>query len=301
MTELPPWVSLLGIALTLIFGVMAVYFYLKTRRVTRLSYAVNAASLVTEQVASIDGLRVTHHDKEVDNLSVARVWIENTGSTTIRWEDVAPKDPLRVVVMEPQHRTEFARLDIKPEIVSAPSSANEVVASLQNIAGEFDQDFVLADGRERGPAYAIELGFRYLAPGEHILLAMVHNVPGEDAVISLNGTLIGGRLKMLSGPERWYERKEGPFALATAIPVLMLALTAISIRPDTEKTIRYHLNQTVSDSLAESSHAVDWFPRFLFPSLPILVACLCAVALLSMPTLLFVRGSKRYRDFRNMP
>lgn len=84
--------TMLGFAATLLFGVLSVFFYLRSRRHRSLSFTHTAVVLQTKAHPEVT---IAFRGKQVVNLSRLRVVCWNSGSQEIRWSDIpegaAPK------------------------------------------------------------------------------------------------------------------------------------------------------------------------------------------------------------------
>ncbi len=81
-----------------IFGIfLAVVFYFRAQKLRLPTYAIRNFNLIKEKVVRINGLRVSYRRQNISNLSIARVALWNHGKETIRKEDVAFREPLRLV------------------------------------------------------------------------------------------------------------------------------------------------------------------------------------------------------------
>lgn len=93
----------MGNILTYVFGIasvlgaiLAIVFYTRPRRLRDISWAIRTTNLITNNVAVIPELEITYEGHSVSNLSVSKLLLWNRGAETIKKDDIAVADPLRI-------------------------------------------------------------------------------------------------------------------------------------------------------------------------------------------------------------
>ena len=158
-----PWLgSLLGI-----LGLCAaVFFYLRSRRLSKLAYQSDGVTILGSSNAAFpEELEVRFSGVPVPRVTNERVVMWNAGNTTIGGEQVVSSDPLRIEVEE---GSEILKIDIL-------KTTREVNA------------FKLAHRDES--KRIVDIHFQYLDPGDGLSLNVLHS--GERGDLELLGTLRG--------------------------------------------------------------------------------------------------------------
>lgn len=94
------WETILGIGAGLL---VALWFYLKSRKVRRPYFAARDSNLVKDLSSKFEGLKVMFGSQEVRNFTSSRVVFWNGGRETINREDVVNADPV-VMQFSPEAR-----------------------------------------------------------------------------------------------------------------------------------------------------------------------------------------------------
>lgn len=153
-------VALIGIILT-------IYFAIRARKVKKPVYAVRTINLVKDKLGKIDRVEMLFDGRRIENLSISKFVLWNEGKETIRAADIAPRDPLRIMI-DPEYRI----LDCK--IIAERNRANGFVAT------------VAEDG------LSICITFDYFDRQEGAVLEIAHT--GTDSsCLTLMGSLHGVR------------------------------------------------------------------------------------------------------------
>lgn len=158
-----PWVGnilgLLGIG-------AAVYFYLRSRRVSRLAFQKDGITLVGgKQSAFPDEVSIHFEGDMVEQVTRSRFVIWNAGNTTLDGKHVAESDPLR---LELKGGAQFLKLDVL-------RTSREV------------NKFTVAP--RSGNSKILDAKFDYLDPGDGITIEILHS--GSRSDLSLHGTIRG--------------------------------------------------------------------------------------------------------------
>lgn len=93
-----PWLNLVLLVLAITAIVLAVAFFIKSRRLKLPVYQVRTFRLIEDKVSKIEGMKILYRDQPIGNLSVSRVALWNRGSEPINDGDIAHADPLRIQV-----------------------------------------------------------------------------------------------------------------------------------------------------------------------------------------------------------
>lgn len=113
-----PLITLLGLFLGVLGIVLAIIFYLKSQRISKLRYDSYSHSLVEGLSTALDGLEVIYKGERQDRITVTRFVFWNAGTETIRKNDLT-NDILRIACS-----SEIKILDQK--IVTIAKVTNEI-------------------------------------------------------------------------------------------------------------------------------------------------------------------------------
>jgi hypothetical protein len=89
--------TFVSIALAIISILLAYIFYRRSKRSKEPCWAVRTTTLIEGYSTRLSDLQVLYKGDEVENLSVSRVVLWNTGSDTINASDIADANPLRIL------------------------------------------------------------------------------------------------------------------------------------------------------------------------------------------------------------
>jgi hypothetical protein len=199
-----------GVIGTVLFGVLSIIFYLKSRRFRRLDALW---STVTLQSRRHEDVRILFRGEEIADLSRLRILFVNTGTEPIRGEsDIPSKFEGAVTISRVGDRTRFL--------------------SAACLVGDIEVCRALSEIDNSGNT---RLTFEYLNPGQRVGVEVLYSGP----VPVVNGQLIGGsvRLRRSSGRDWVDEFSEMWPTLVLALMLLGLVggrevATAFGISPD---------------------------------------------------------------------
>lgn len=89
--------NLVAFVLAIIGIVLAIFFYIRSKRQRVPIYSVRSINLVEQSIEKIDNIEILYSGSTVKNLSIARVAIWNQGKETINNTDIAPSDPIKII------------------------------------------------------------------------------------------------------------------------------------------------------------------------------------------------------------
>lgn len=189
MTAVVDWLSTpwIGTVFAIVSLALAIYFYRKSKSVSRLAYLVDEISVVGGASAQFPkDLEITFGGTAVPRVTAGRVMLWNSGTTTIKGDQIVASDPLRFEVPE---GCEILR----GTIVKFTRRANAVVLKL-------------ADN-------AITIEFDYLDPDDGVAIGIYHSA--DRGKIGCYGTLRG----LSGGPVSLGQSNEQVFRrLSRALP-----------------------------------------------------------------------------------
>ncbi|MDX6271506.1 MAG: hypothetical protein QOD28_2729 [Acidobacteriota bacterium] len=95
-----PWLSVLSFIITLLSIILAVFFYLKSKRSKLPCYSTRNINIIRDLVSRIESLEMLYDSHRIENLTVTKFAFWNGGSETIGSQDVASSDPVSFQVVE---------------------------------------------------------------------------------------------------------------------------------------------------------------------------------------------------------
>lgn len=92
--------NLTFLILAILSIVIAIYFYIKSKKEKKPVYSLQTTKLIENKVSSIDKLNISFADKPVENLSITKLAFWNAGRETIRKNDFVQADRLRIIPVD---------------------------------------------------------------------------------------------------------------------------------------------------------------------------------------------------------
>jgi hypothetical protein len=191
-------VNFASVVATLIFGLASVYFYIRSRRVTRLAFTYVDTVLQTKDHPEVI---ITFRDELIANLSRLRVIVSNNGTEAIRASDVPASAP--------------------PTIRFMPS------ARILSIAASCPGDALEFTARQDS-AQTVTIGFKYLNPrdvGAVEVLYDAGNANQSDNQFTFEASIIGGeslRVERYARPTTPWSAAVGGLLLSIIGAVLLV-------------------------------------------------------------------------------
>ncbi len=158
--------SAAGCLLGLIGIVLAVFFYIKSRKFKRLSFSVRTFGILSDSTTKLPGFGASYEGNPIERLTAAKILLWNSRTDIIHSSDLTSEDPIRFQLPD-----ESIVLAVS---VSAVSSKTNKVSVL--VVGDKDKE--------------IEVTLDYLAPKEGCLLSVMHTAE-DDAQFQASGTVKG--------------------------------------------------------------------------------------------------------------
>ena len=111
-----------------ILGIAVAYiFYRKSKKEKLPVYYIKNTEIVKDELATINGLSITLYSQPIQALSLCRVAFWNNGHETIRGDDIADADPLRIELLSTgqvlSSRISFIRRDANRPVISHKSNS----------------------------------------------------------------------------------------------------------------------------------------------------------------------------------
>jgi hypothetical protein len=162
-----PIVSIVSLILAAIGILLAVVFYLKSRRIKRISYAVRSFNLIDDSVSSLPGFAASYNGNEFDNLTALKILFWNSGSELLSGNDIASSDPVRL-----EFPQDVTVLDAKVSLSSNTANLAEVIID--------------SDSKNR-----CVINFDFLSEREGFILSVLSTGKPESNPV-VEGTIKGG-------------------------------------------------------------------------------------------------------------
>lgn len=171
-------ISFISLAIGIVGIFLAIFFYLRSKPIKLLAFASRTFRVITDTDRSkkIKGLEVRVFGRLAPVVTVTRLALWNAGNRTIQFEDIAEKDPLRLL---PTGVVEVFSI----ELLEQTKEANQV------------SFLEVQDNQDNPNAYKIS--FDYLDPGDGILINLVHSGMGLEE-FKIVGSIKGGNVRRAS-------------------------------------------------------------------------------------------------------
>ncbi len=138
-----PWVNVLSILLAFLGIILAILFYVKSKKDKKPKYTLGSSKLIHNFVSKIEGLEIKYGGEPIPNLTSTRVGFWNGGKQTIKRTDIANTDPLLIKVKEG-----FKILDAG--LLYQTHQANHIVINVSEDKSAVGIDFEYLDYLEGG-------------------------------------------------------------------------------------------------------------------------------------------------------
>ena len=155
--------AIVGLGLTVLFGLLSVVLYFRTRLYKRLTFTFDQSELHTKTHPEI---RITFRDRQVENLSRLRAVCWNSGSQEIRSEDLPERG--------------------SPSVVFSDAT----VLSVAHGGSTQDTGFLV----EQHDQHSVSVRFAFLNPGDYGLFEVLYEAePSKAPTVNFLARVIGGR------------------------------------------------------------------------------------------------------------
>lgn len=169
-----PWLTISSVLVGIVGLILAIGFYLKSRKMKIPCYASRSINVVRDLISKFETLEIRYSGATIENLTITKLAFWNAGQETINNSDIASADPLLVRAKE-----EYKILDAK--VIYARNAPNQF-----SIALEESQKL-------------LSLSFDYLDREEGAVIQIIHTGTENDH-IEVSGTIKGaGKLHRRSG------------------------------------------------------------------------------------------------------
>lgn len=174
------WIIIASFLVAIFSVFLAIIFYFKNKRIKKLSYSIRSFNLISNSISTLPGFSATFKNNIINNLTVEKLILWNSGSDTIYSGDIATIDPIQIFF--PQN---INILDVR--VSSALNLTNVLNAELHS-----DKKNV------------ITITFEYIAAKEGCIISILH-----DGKINQNaevfGTIKGGSSPKIYKTPIWYK------------------------------------------------------------------------------------------------
>ena len=165
--------NLIFLVLTIISILLAIYFYIKSKKDKKPVYSIKTIQLIEDNLSSIENLKIYYGKDNVENLSITKFAFWNAGRETINENDFVKVDHLRIEANE-----NIIIYDFKVEI--------------QDERNNFQI--------EKNANTSLQVSFDYLDRNQGIVLTVYHNGK-ENSGLKILGSFKGAK-ELSLGVER---------------------------------------------------------------------------------------------------
>lgn len=197
-----PLVPIAGILLGIVGIALAVFFYARSRRVSKVRYEFTCQSLVEGLSGALEGLEVRYKGEPQERITVSRLVLWNAGTETIRSDDFTD-DQLRIACHQG-----IKVLDHR--IIDANDETNNV--EIGSVATAEEEEI------------SIDIRFDYLDSRDGAIVQIVHD--GDDETnFSLAGSLKGNcSIARIVSPAYRSERRRSRVSGYLAPPFIIILM-----------------------------------------------------------------------------
>lgn len=175
-------INIFGVIVTTISFVLAIVFYIKSKKSKKPYYMLNSINLIKSQLKQLDGILIKYKDDIVENLTVTELTFWNAGKETIDKTDIPETAPLTI-------KTKDTDITIYgAEVVSMSDISNKMeVVQTKFVTEEQVDEFVVS--------------YDYLDIGQKGVVKILHSGTSD------NNLVISGKIK---GAGDFKNLKENP-------------------------------------------------------------------------------------------
>lgn len=163
-----PWITLGGFFIGILGVVLAIVFYVKSKKDRLPCYEVSGNTLIEGVDKALDGLQLQYKGKQQNRITVTKIVLWNDGRETIDKNNIVPTDPVRVICP-----VDIDILDIQVTQVSSNANAIE-----------------LCEPSKDGENTSYPINFEYLDHKDYLVIQIVHN-GDETRKFSVKGKIKG--------------------------------------------------------------------------------------------------------------
>lgn len=156
-----PWMGVAGTAFGVLSIVLAVFFYLRTRRFQRPTVLASSNNWFDAKSIPHDEIKLTFRGKTIPRFTITQLYFWNSGNQTIKKSDFAPTSELRLKV--PKDTEIF---DIRITCTTAPEIQATLVSDSSLMANTIE---------------AIPISFDYLDANDGFVIQVIHDHDSANA------------------------------------------------------------------------------------------------------------------------
>ena len=155
--------NIVSFAVAIFAMIFSYYLYAKSKRQKKPSYSIETTRLLTQNLIKNEIIKIEINNEKSYDLSISQIIFENKGKETINSVDVAPANPLRIIIDE-----NFKIY--QAEIIFQSNTANNFEINLH----------------ESGNIISID--FDYIDFEDYVRIQLYHNAKSNEN-IKLNGSI----------------------------------------------------------------------------------------------------------------
>ncbi|MFT3911426.1 MAG: hypothetical protein QM737_18530 [Ferruginibacter sp.] len=154
------WLNLIFLVLAILSIILSFYLFIKSKKKKRPQYSKRSINVISDKIQSVGDIKISYQGKNVNNLTVTKIVIFNSGNETINNDDQAASDKLRIIASDGVEL-------LGTEVLFMSSSANNI-------------NFTINDN-------VVDLQFDYLDPNQGFIIKIIHSGKNSSA-LDVKGT-----------------------------------------------------------------------------------------------------------------
>lgn len=151
--------------ITILSFLFAIYMWIAGKTKRQISFAKSSYNIVKNRASKISKLKLFFNDKEIEDITITKFAIWNSGNTTIKKGDIVKKEPLRII-------SKGSADILEVSILMENDTSNEFVIDLIN-------------------EKLAEIYFDYMDKNNGIVVQVIHN--GLSSDLCIEGKIKGGK------------------------------------------------------------------------------------------------------------
>lgn len=193
-------IGLFGFIFGLVAILLSIYFYLKSKKIKKISISIKSFNLLSNTISSLPHFSAKYKDQLLDNLTVSKFHLWNSGTDIIKREDISDLDKLRVEF--PKHVQILENRIIKESKI-ANQSKLDTNSSSQNI---------------------LTINFDYFSKQQGVVFTLIHTGNIKETP-KISGTIKSGNI--LNNIEKKYSRFK--YFFDELLPGILISISLVLV------------------------------------------------------------------------
>lgn len=135
------WLNLVFLILAVLSIIISIYLFRKSRKRKKPLFDKRSINVISEKIKKIVDIRVDYKGENIDNLTVTKIAIWNSGNDTLNETDQAPTDKLRIL-LDNDYKV------LEAEVIFQSDKTNNI--TIENLSNKISISFDYLDANQGG-------------------------------------------------------------------------------------------------------------------------------------------------------